>query len=108
MKIIYFLMISFFFIVGCENNSLEPVESESFTSWRLEIRKAGHIKYDIYNSYNVKVLTLVDEELGSGTWSFFWNNVDEKGVPVPEGIYIIKLYYDHSFANETSILVTRL
>ncbi len=51
-----FLLLFFSLFFACESNSLEPVAKDSGTFWTIELTKAGHVKYEIYNIYDLKIV----------------------------------------------------
>lgn len=53
--------------------------------------KAGHTTLEIFNVLGQKVSTLVDEYLKAGTKTVNWDGRDDKGTPVPSGIYFYQL-----------------
>jgi len=61
------------------------------TQLRYELPKAGHVTLSIYNSLGQEVRRLVDLEQPAGFHLVTWNGRDQKGKPVPSGVYHYRL-----------------
>jgi hypothetical protein len=100
------IIILFFFTIlltACDSNILDP--SSGYTSWEITLNYDTHYKVVIENNYNVKVRTLVDKLLIAGRWTIYWDHTSDDGVQVPEGIYIIKHYFDNTLNGQYKILI---
>lgn len=53
--------------------------------------KDGRVTLELFNLLGEKVRTLVDEVLGAGTKTVNWDGRDDKGIPLPSGIYLYQL-----------------
>jgi hypothetical protein len=76
-------------------NYPNPFNPETAISFQLP--EAGKVKLAIYNLLGEEVLTLVDAEMSSGTYTTRWNATNSHGRVVPSGIYLYRLE-----ANEVS------
>lgn len=64
------------------------------TQISFALPSAGHAKLELFNLLGQKVNTLVDEYLSAGVKIVNWDGRDEKGMPVPSGIYFYHLRAD--------------
>lgn len=79
--------------------------SAGFTSWEITFTKNTHYKAVIENNYNLTVRILVNDTLTPGKWIILWDHKYESGIPVEEGVYILKHYIDNSLAGTFEILI---
>ena len=57
--------------------------------YNLDIQQ--DVVIDIYNILGQKVNQLLDQEMMPGYHSIQWNGVNDQGVPVGSGIYLVKI-----------------
>lgn len=67
-----------------KQNYPNPVSTS--TTFEFTILKASHVTLEIYNMLGMKVKTLIDDEVNSGTHQLRWDNID-----LPDGMYVYKL-----------------
>jgi len=70
-------------------NYPNPFNPETIIS--LELPFGGRARLSVYNILGRKVITLLDEELASGTHSVLWDGADESGHAVASGVYLYRL-----------------
>jgi len=61
------------------------------TQITFALPKSGRTKLEVFNVLGQKISTLVDEFLTAGTKTVNWDGRDEKGIPVPSGVYFYQL-----------------
>ena len=61
------------------------------TNIKFDVKNAGRVKIDIYNTLGQKVRTLVDDVKSAGKYSVVWNGLNDFGDRVASGIYIYKM-----------------
>nr|NIT61798.1 T9SS type A sorting domain-containing protein [Fodinibius sp.]NIV16402.1 T9SS type A sorting domain-containing protein [Fodinibius sp.]NIY30378.1 T9SS type A sorting domain-containing protein [Fodinibius sp.] len=49
-----------------------------------------HVNLTVYNVLGQKIKTLVDEVKAAGAHSVTWDGTDERGQPVPSGVYFYR------------------
>jgi hypothetical protein len=64
------------------------------TTVRFELPWASHVQLHIYDALGRRVATLLDEERPAGAQSVRWLGVDERGVSVASGVYLLELRTD--------------
>lgn len=67
-----------------EQNYPNPVSTS--TMFEFTLPKSSHVTFDVYNMLGVKVQTLIDEEMNSGTYQIRWNSIH-----LPNGLYFYRL-----------------
>ncbi len=60
------------------------------TEIRYEMPEEHHVNLTIYNVLGQKIKTLVDEVKAAGAHSVTWDGTDERGQPVPSGVYFYR------------------
>ncbi|NIV95766.1 T9SS type A sorting domain-containing protein [candidate division KSB1 bacterium] len=60
------------------------------TKIRYELPEARHVNLSIYNVLGQNFKTLVDEVKAAGSYSVTWDGTDERGQPVPSGVYFYR------------------
>lgn len=98
------LLLIFFLILGC-SNSLGP-ENDVIPSTTISfaIGETSHVKLWIENSYQTRVITLVDEVRDAGTHTVSFDMIDSKDNRLPNGLYIYHLETDFFSTSRTMIL----
>ncbi len=72
--------------VNIKNNYPNPF-SES-TTLEFSLNKTQLVNISIYNALGVKVLTLVDDTILPGNYSYQWNGDNGNGTKVQKGLYV--------------------
>ena len=61
------------------------------TSISFELRQPGQARLEIFDLRGRLVTTLLDKELGTGTYIEDWDGTDANGAPVASGVYFYRL-----------------
>jgi hypothetical protein len=61
------------------------------TTIRFSIGQASHVTLAIYDIEGRLVATIVDRQMGPGTYAEEWNGRDNHGTPVASGVYLYRL-----------------
>ena len=116
----YFLPVHYGFDTGSPAGPVgnEPTTPKSFTlsqnhpnpfnpSTVIEytMHKKSHVTITVFNSLGQKVKTLVDEAMGVGPHTAYWEGVDSDGKLVPTGVYFYKFESDDGSETKKMILV---
>jgi|AntRauTorcE11897_2_1112592.scaffolds.fasta_scaffold00003_84 hypothetical protein len=83
------LLLLLFLFTAC-SNSLSTSDSKNHTATTnisFTVPEYSHVKLWIENSYQTKIITLVNDSLQMGTHTAPWGAVDSQGKPVPYGLY---------------------
>jgi len=64
------------------------------TSISYSLPKPGRVTITVYDVRGAHVATLVNAELSAGEQIVEWHGVDDRGIPVPSGIYFAQLDTD--------------
>lgn len=91
-------------IWGCSNSVGPENDVIPSTTISFEIVETSHVKLWIENSYQTRVITLVDEELDAGIYTFSINVIDSKGNRLPNGLYTYYLESNSYSTSRTMIL----
>ncbi|MBN1465911.1 VCBS repeat-containing protein [candidate division KSB1 bacterium] len=65
------------------------------TEIRFDLPKSAHVKLVIYDVRGYSVKTLVNETKSAGSFAMAWNGDDDRGNPVPSGLYFYTMQTDH-------------
>jgi len=69
------------------------------------ITNSSDVRIDIYNIIGRKVTTLENEHKEAGKYTVTWNGIDQSGIEVPGGVYLILLYTDnHTITGKVTVL----
>lgn len=74
---------------GLEQNHPNPFNPSTQVSFTLE--RAGRASLRVYDTRGRLVRTLVSARLEAGAHTAVWNGDDERGQPVPSGVYLYRL-----------------
>ena len=77
------------------------------TQIRYEIPRAGHVSLRIYNSLGQEVRRLVDRVQPAGYHQITWNGLDQRGNPVPSGMYHYRLQVGEDFVSTKKMLMAK-
>ena len=68
-----------------------PFKVNTATTLAYSVPVAGNVTVRIYNVLGHEVTTLVDSELGAGSYNAQWNGTDAAGMPVDAGVYYARI-----------------
>jgi hypothetical protein len=77
------------------------------TQIRYELPKAAHVSVIIYNSLGQEIRRLVDRVQPAGYHLAAWNGRDQRGKPVPSGIYHYRLQVGDEFVSTKKMLMAK-
>jgi hypothetical protein len=72
-------------------NFPNPFKVNTATTLSYSVPAAGGVSVRIFNVLGNVVQTLVDAELGAGSYSAQWNGTDAAGMPVDAGVYYARI-----------------
>jgi subtilisin family serine protease len=64
------------------------------TNVRYTLNQQSQVRLDIFNVLGRRVYTLVNETQAPGAYQVFWQATDGRGLPLPSGVYFIRLAAD--------------
>lgn len=70
------------------------------TTISFSLTKKSRVSLKIYNSSGRLVRKLVEGMFKAGTYNIFWNGKDERGIPLPDGVYFVTLKAQGSFLRD--------
>ncbi|MDZ7363203.1 MAG: Ig-like domain-containing protein [candidate division KSB1 bacterium] len=77
------------------------------TQIRYELPRAVHVSVIIYNSLGQEIRRLVDRVQPAGYHHVTWNGRDQRGKPVPSGIYHYRLQVGNEFVLTKKMLLAK-
>lgn len=72
--------------LACYPNPFNPTTLIAYA-----IPAPGHVTLRVYNTVGQPIRTLVARQLAAGNHSFRWDGLDDAGMPVGSGMYLIRL-----------------
>ncbi|MBN2607871.1 MAG: hypothetical protein JXA64_02060 [Candidatus Fermentibacteraceae bacterium] len=85
---------------------VSPSPAMSIATVRFSLAQAGHARVDVFDLSGRAVATLASGELAAGSHSLVWNLLDDSGMPVPSGLYHVRVS-SGSFCESASLVVIR-
>ncbi|MCF7857698.1 MAG: T9SS type A sorting domain-containing protein [Candidatus Cloacimonetes bacterium] len=85
------------------SNYPNPFNPETLIVFNLP--KTGKTKLEIFNVNGQKVKTLVNENLGKGTYEIYWKGKDDGNKMVSSGVYFYKLQTSEEIINKKMLLL---
>jgi hypothetical protein len=70
---------------------IRPNPFKTFTSIHYTIQKSGRVELAVFNALGQSICELASSYETAGEQEITWNGCDDKGIPVPGGIYICRL-----------------
>ncbi len=64
------------------------------TEFEFSLSSPGEVKLAIYNLKGQMTRLLIDENMGSGNYSFHWDGKTQEGLPIAAGVYFYQLELD--------------
>ncbi|MBN2416787.1 T9SS type A sorting domain-containing protein [bacterium] len=74
---------------GMDQNYPNPFNPETTIKYRLP--ESGSIKIVVYNSVGQEIRTLVDGVKEAGHYAVTWDGMNDQGVKVASGVYVVRL-----------------
>ena len=81
-----------------------PNPFNSTTCITFVIKKTGQVRLTVHDTNGRAVKTLVDARENPGEKKVSWDGTDERGKPVPSGVYIFRLSADEGFSYRKAVL----
>jgi hypothetical protein len=79
--------------------SAYPSPFRDYSTILIEAKAAGRYRVEVYSTQGKLLNTLFNQSIESGNFYVDWNGDTSDGVPVPEGVYIIRLTGNNQFIN---------
>jgi hypothetical protein len=61
------------------------------THFRVDVAKTSQVEVSVYDVLGRKIVTLLNGEKASGSYTMEWNGLDAQGITVPTGMYLIRM-----------------
>ncbi len=90
---------------GVLTNYPNPVKES--TTIVFSLTTGGDVKLNIMNSIGNKIFQLVSGTRTAGIHSVVWNCVDQRGLPVKDGMYFFNLEYNGKVIQTNKMVVSR-
>ena len=74
------------------------------TTIRFSIPKRSLVSLTVYNMLGKEITTLLEKELSPGNYTINWEARDSNGLPLPSGVYLIRLSANNKAGNYTRII----
>jgi PKD repeat protein len=81
-----------------------PNPFSSVTEFSLNLPRATRVTFVVYNMMGQRVATLVDEEIGAGSYVVSWDGTNLEGSPVSSGIYFYRVFADDKVVTKKIVL----
>jgi len=78
-----------------------PNPSNPNTTIRFALPEPGHVRLDLFNVLGRRVCSLINGEKQAGLYDVMWEGLDDRGVPVSTGEYVIRLLLETDTGTET-------
>ncbi|HYJ33511.1 MAG TPA: T9SS type A sorting domain-containing protein [Candidatus Binatia bacterium] len=75
------------------------------TTIEYELSREERVRLEVFDVTGRRVATLVDRVQGDGLHRAFWSGRDDRGRPVPSGVYVYRLRTDAGEASHRMVLV---
>jgi plastocyanin len=72
-------------------NYPNPFNPGTSIPFRIKGDQSRHVVLGVYNVLGQEILRLVDSRLGPGEHESYWDGTDERGLPVPSGVYFSRM-----------------
>jgi hypothetical protein len=71
--------------------SVFPNPFNDIVNFRVELENSSFVTLDIVDFTGHKIITLIENELLQGVYSYNWNVSDERGIRVSKGVYFYRI-----------------
>jgi len=85
--------------------SCYPNPFRDYTTIRVEVDVAGKYRIEIYNIQGNLVNTIADQNIEAGEYYIDWYRNGSNGLPLPDGVYIIRLSGEKKLFNTRVIIM---
>ncbi|MFH1379256.1 MAG: fibronectin type III domain-containing protein [bacterium] len=92
------------FSSSCYNNIFNPIDGKQ-SLITVEIKSREHVKIALYDSKGREIITLVNEELSSGSYVFPWDGKDDSRNTVGSGIYFVHIKMGNYTENKKIVII---
>ncbi len=72
---------------------------------KFYVKKRSHLELKVYNIAGRLIKTLAKKEFRSGYYTLTWDGRDERGVPLPSGVYFCKLEMGNRIVSKKIVLI---
>ncbi len=86
-----------------EQNYPNPFNPSTIITFALP--KESSVKLEVYDMLGKHVTTLVDQEMGAGTYAITWNGSDQNGSKVASGLYLYRIQAGSFVAAKKMVLL---
>jgi hypothetical protein len=81
-----------------------PNPFSSVTEFSLNLPRATRVTFEVYNMRGQRVATLVDGEIGAGSYIVTWDGTNQAGSPAASGIYFYRVFADDRMVTKKIVL----
>ncbi|MGH2569888.1 MAG: FlgD immunoglobulin-like domain containing protein, partial [bacterium] len=85
--------------------SVVGAPADSRREFQLSVPSAQHVTFTIYNVMGRRVRTLADGSLPEGVQTLIWDLKDDRGVPLPSGVYLYRAVAGDDVVTRKVVLV---
>ena len=75
------------FSAGAQSRSLQNTE----TQIKFQLPRKEHVSIQVFNLLGKQIATIINEDRPPGRYVVRWHGRDDKGVPVPNGLYFLNM-----------------
>jgi serine protease AprX len=82
-----------------------PNPFNTVTQISFHLPEPGRVQLNLSNLMGQKIRVLLDDILDSGVYQLAWDGTNQRGLPLPSGLYLITLRTRHHLISRKAILV---
>lgn len=75
------------------------------TNIPYSIEKPVNVKLEIFNVLGIRVKTFLESHVAVGDYHFYWDGKNERGIPLPSGVYYYRMGSGIHFQNRSLVLL---
>ena len=75
------------------------------TTIEFTLRTAGEVRLEVYNSLGERVAVLASGYYEAGEHMFAWHATNDRGMPLPSGVYFARMQAGDYFATHRMMLL---
>ena len=87
-------------IISCYPNPFNPNITINYS-----LENKSNVEIEIFDILGRKIRTLDKTIKNKGLHKIFWNSLDNKGIEVSAGIYLVKINHDNKFMSQKITLI---